>query len=70
MIAKWKQRQRCVSCGRIMEVSESGCLNHHCSPQHEAARAAANRRGEDTPHAPRRSLGQRLYEGFSMLRGA
>jgi hypothetical protein len=70
MIAKRKQYQRCVSCGRIMEVSKSGCLNHHCSPQHEAARAAANRRGEDSPHPPKRPLGQRLGEGFSMLRGA
>ena len=58
---------RCVSCGKPIELGPSGYPNHHCSRAHEAAKEAANRAHEETPKPRRRSYGQRLAEGFEML---
>ncbi len=65
-----KRRGRCVSCGKLMEVAESGLFNHHCSPQHEAAREAANRRESDGPFPRWPSWRERLTLGFQMMRGS
>ncbi len=66
-MGKVTSHERCVSCGQRMELSETGCLDHHCTAKHEKLRDAANRREQDT-HEPRtRSFDERLGEGFALL---
>lgn len=58
--------EKCVSCGKAIELGERGFPDHHCSPQHEAAVEAAHRRAQDDllPYKPPYS--QRLKDGFHM----
>ncbi len=58
---------RCVSCGRRIELAESGLPNHRCSKRHVAAREAENRRELEINPFPDLSFDQRLSLGFSML---
>ena len=60
---------RCVSCGKRIELAESGLPNHRCSRRHVAALEAANRREPEIDAFPDLSFDQRLSLGFSMLEG-
>lgn len=38
---------KCVACGEVIELGESGCPNHHCSDEFEAAVEELNRLAAD-----------------------
>jgi len=58
---------KCLSCGQVIELGESGLPDHHCSRRHEAAVESANRRAVDSPVPRDLPYGERLELGFSMI---
>jgi len=60
-------RDKCISCGKRIELSADGLPHHRCSLAHERAVEAAHRRAQDDYEPPLPSFGDRLEFGFALM---